>query len=868
MKIKRPLLMTAAGFVLGEVLGLHVSVGVNMSLCMVAGAAGSMMLTGALERAGNMHAGRRDRTWTGRSLWLWLLPVFVLAGMMRGDSVRSACEKELELGLSGRRMEVCGRVRTVTEREDGGLIVVLEKCEGVWGESETGQAEASEQENAAEQAEATSRVQLSRLQVYLDAPDAKANAKEYTGAGDGSMDRSIGGSTGRGFGESMVCPGNRIRVTGTVQEYDRAHNPGEFDYQLYYRSLKLNYRMFADRYEIQDRRTEFFRYILWQSGRWASGILEQTADPEEAGIYRAVLLGDKSGMNPSVRDLYQKSGIAHLLAVSGLHLSMVSMAAYGGLRKLGVGYGKAGILGGMMLTVYAVLTGASPSVVRALIMALCGFLAAYLGRTYDLMSALSLAALCLFWDSPYRICQAGVQLSFGALMGIGWLAPCLTGGVKRELKTRKKQIKEKKIGRLRMRKLQIRQLQIRQALFVSMSMQLVTIPPILYHFFQYPLYGIFLNFLVVPLMGGVVASGTGGILLGAWNRAAGRFALGTGHWILCWYELCCRIFAKLPGSVLMPGRPATWKMGVYYGSLLMLVWRRSHRLEHQKQAVWEWLPVIMALLLMMVPAPVHGLQVTFLDVGQGDGICMQSGKEVVLVDGGSTDETHLGENRLVPFLKSRGISKVTCVVVSHGDQDHISGLRYLLEEEPDIQVEQLVLPAIGRGDTVYAELETLALRRGSRILWMESGDVLSLKGFSVTCLYPSKGQGEEKDRNSHSLVLRVDYGGFHMLLTGDMTGDGEQELLSRTAPGTLSDIQVLKTAHHGSEYSTTEEWLEAVEPQWAVISYGEGNRYGHPHAAVLERLRGQGIMVFETAKSGAVMLRTDGERIWWEVFGD
>ncbi|MDO5405932.1 MAG: DNA internalization-related competence protein ComEC/Rec2 [Eubacteriales bacterium] len=815
MKIKRPLLILAAGFVLGEVLGLQMSVAVKIILWLVAGAAVSLMVTARRRAAGEaVHSDSHTeygafRIRTGRSLWLWLLPVFVFAGMMRADWVRNACEKELGLELSGRRMEVCGTVRTVEEREDGGLIVVMERCEGVWGECET------EREETAGQVEATCRERLSRLQVYLDAPE----------------------------NDWMVFPGNRIRVTGTVQAYDRARNPGEFDYRLYYRSLKLNYRMFADQCEILDGRKDFVRYALLQFGWWASGILEQTADPEEAGIYRAVILGDKSGMNPSVRNLYQKSGIAHLLAVSGLHLSMVSMAAYGGLRKLGTGYGKAGILGGAVLAAYAVLTGASPSVLRALIMALCGFLAAYLGRTYDLMSALSLAALCLFWDSPYRICQAGVQLSFGALIGIGWLAPCLTGEVKREL-------------------------QIRQALLVSMSMQLVTLPPILYHFFQYPLYGIFLNFLVVPLMGGVVASGTGGILLGAWNRAAGRFALGTGHWILCWYELCCRIFAKLPGYVLMPGRSSAWKMGVYYGSLMALAWRRAHRLEHQKQAGREWLPVMVSILLLMVPAPVHGLQVTFLDVGQGDGICMQSGKEVVLVDGGSTDETHLGKNRLAPFLKSRGISKVTCAVVSHGDQDHISGLRYLLEEEPDIQVEQLVLPAAGRGDVVYGELEALALRRGSRILWMESGEALSLKGFSVTCLYPSKEQGEENDRNCHSLVLRVDYGGFHMLLTGDMTGEGEQELLRRTAPGTLSDIQVLKIAHHGSEYSTTEEWLEAVGPQWAVISYGEGNRYGHPHDAVLERLRGQGSAVFETAKSGAVMLRTDGEKIWWEVFGD
>lgn len=739
---------------------------------------------------------------------------------MRADFVRRECDRELALGLDGKNAVVSGNVRTVTQREDGSCMVLLEHCR-------------------MEQDEMRDAVKFGRIQVYLDGSEQETDSR-----GNGAETHGLADA-----GVPAVCPGNRVRVAGTVSCYDTARNPGEFDYRLYYRSLKLNYRMFAEQCEILDGRKNRYRNGLWHLGRWAADVLDRTADPQESGIYRAVILGDKNGMDPSVRDLYQKNGIAHLLAVSGLHLSLVSMAAYGSLRKLGVGYGKSGILGGAVLISYAVLTGAAPSVRRALIMGLCGFLAAYLGRTYDLMSALSLAALCMFWDSPYLLCQAGVQLSFGALAGIGWLNPCLMGN-------------QKLSG-------------WKQALLMSICMQMVTLPPLLFHFFQYPFYGIFLNFLVVPLMGGVIASGTAGILLGAWSLTAGRFALGSGHWIFCWYEACCRFFEMLPFSVLVTGRPAVWKIGVYYGVLFAAVRHIAREKEMQKRKMTGLLLIVSAIILLMFPAPVRGLEVTFLDVGQGDGICIRSAKETVLVDGGSSDEKRLGENRLVPFLKSRGITEITYAVVSHGDQDHISGLEYLSEEEEDIRIENLVLPAAGRGDEVYRELERMAVRRGSQVIWMEQGQTLGIKQFSVTCLYPAGERSMENsqpasgvvdDRNTDSLVLRVDYGNFHMLLTGDMTGEGEIELLSQIPSGSLSDIQVLKAAHHGSGYSTTPEWLEAVCPQWTVISYGEGNRYGHPHETVIKRLAEHKIQVFQTAESGAVTLCTDGEKIWWKEY--
>ena len=177
--------------------------------------------------------------------------------------------------------------------------------------------------------------------------------------------------------------------------------------------------MIASSVEVRDRRCDWILEALRKISLRASANLERIAGAQDAGILRAVLLGDRTDLPEEVRTLYQENGIAHILALSGLHLSLVSLAVYGLLRKLGVGFGFSAMIAGVVLTGYALMSGSSASVIRALVMTLCGFGASYLGRTYDRRSALGLAGLILMWDSPYLLTQAGVQLSFGAILGIG-----------------------------------------------------------------------------------------------------------------------------------------------------------------------------------------------------------------------------------------------------------------------------------------------------------------------------------------------------------------------------------------------------------------------------------------------------------------
>ena len=263
----------------------------------------------------------------------------------------------------------------------------------------------------------------------------------------------------------------------------------------------------------------------------------------------------------------------------------------------------------------------------------------------------------------------------------------------------------------------------------------------------------------------------------------------------------------------------------------------------------------------------QGLQITTVDVGQGDCIYLTEDSGMhMLIDGGSSDKSNVADYQIMPYLKHEGVAYLDAVVVTHPDSDHISGICAMLEEmgTSGITVGTLYLPDvgdIGRNEE-YRELELLARSAGVQVGYLSVGDTLHCGEVMLTCIHPEKGW-EEAEPNAYSTVLYLTYGNFTALFTGDLEGEGEKSVRERLTEFSLESegVTMLKVAHHGSRNSTDEAFIQAVNPRIALISSGRNNRYGHPHEELLRRLEDHGCRIYQTQESGAITVTVKNGRV-------
>jgi competence protein ComEC len=647
-----------------------------------------------------------------------------------------------------------------------------------------------------------------------------------------------------------IGEGDRVLVDGRLGLFDPASNVGEFDSEKYYRSHGIYSKCNGKSITVLKKNENRILTVIF---RLKSGMVQackSLADEADAGVIMSVALGDKSELDGDIQGLYQRSGIAHILAISGLHISMVGMVAYGVLRWLGLGILESAAASICLIVAYGTMTGNATSAIRAVCMFSVGVNARVVGRKYDMITAAGLSAILILAEYPLLLFDSGFQLSFGAVLGIAVVFPVLRGLFPID--------SDRLSGCIAAR--------LVDAVLISISVSLVTIPVLLCSFHELPLYSLFLNMVVVPLMGLIMACSLGGCVVGMVFPLGGRFLFGTVHYTLTFVSWLCRLVSGLPNARLVPGDPTVAKLLVYYFLLFVLViliWRLSGA---GKKLVWllgrgaAVLAIITVMLLVMLYTPVTSLQVRMLSVGQGDGILVRiPGGMTLLVDGGSSDNKSLGKYVLAPCIKASGADTIDYVFVSHADNDHISGVKYLVENQQStgVKVGMLVVAANAVADAALEELKALCLGNGVSVALAGSDmDITGADGrFSIRLLYPAE-QPATTDRNAASMVLRLEYGDFSMLFTGDLGSDGERRLVEDAA-GSLR-CSVLKVAHHGSRYSSGEDFLSAAKPQYAMISCGEGNSYGHPHTETLERLEDLGIDYGVTAFGGEIDITSNG----------
>lgn len=636
--------------------------------------------------------------------------------------------------------------------------------------------------------------------------------------------------------------GNIVEVSGKWKEPERAGNPGQFDMAKWYQSQKIGMLMMECQIVLLDRKRDFWRQSIADIRERLKESLYGIAEPKEASLMCAMLLGDKNSLDEDVKKLYQDGGISHILAISGLHISMLGMLLFGLFRRMGLSLGTGGVIAGGVMGIYCVMTGLGVSAVRAFVMFVVYLGAQVFGRTYDLKNSLSLAVILILFQNPQFLFQGGFQLSVLAVAGLAYLYPVLKKRVKAQGKAS-------------------------DGFFISISVQLMIFPCVLYHFYQFSWPGIFVNFLVLPLMSVLLLAGLAGCVLGLFFPAAGILAFAPCHYILWFVEKLCRLSLEMPGAEQIWGRPEAVSIFLYYG-ILVFVFAALLR-EKKSGKTFRIVLYGCSLSVAVAGLSVHdrkGLEMAFLDVGQGESIFGRADGRNFLCDAGSSSVEQVGKYRIIPFLKCQGVSKLDYLFLSHMDGDHINGAEELLKEDAGISVGCLVMPELVKQDGKYRSLLAAAEERGIPVVRFHEGMGIDAGKWRLECLAPQKGaKGEEK--NADSLVLAVQYGEFRALLTGDVEGEGEERLIESGRAGRVS---VLKAAHHGSKNSTPDCFLQQTCPVVSIVSCGRENLYGYPSPELLQRLEAAGSVVYKTMESGAVMVASEGNgfevRCFWGNF--
>ena len=706
--------------------------------------------------------------------------------------------------------------------------------------------------------------------------------------------------------------GQILILQGTISLFDEATNEGQFDSRAFYRSQKIDFGVWVDSVERVEGQSDRFR--VWLSRvRVELGIpLSRYADDD--GVLSAMLLGDKTSLDSEIRSLYQKSGIAHVLAISGLHISLLGMALYRLLRhRCGLTYLWAGIVAASFLVAYTLMTGNAVSARRATGMLIVYLVADLLGRSYDMLSALSLIVILLLWENPFLVTNSGFQFSVAAVVGIG-VGQCVlvprVGSWKVVYGRRKKQddvvrcdaakcdVAKRDAAkcdaeRIRMQNLvdwmKRRMDKCLPGMMISLSIQFFTLPLVAYYYYEIPVYAILLNIPVLALIPYVLGLAVFGSLTGqiAFLQPLSFALCRVCGWVLHGYRWLCDASLLLPGARMITGKPSEVRVVVYYGLLgafYYVLWCGMKKKQRQmctkgaQAENQEWIRswfgfglglVLVLLLTFLFVRGKPEFELDILDVGQGDAIylCASDGTNF-MIDGGSTDVKKVGTYRILPFLKAKAIRKVDYWFVSHTDEDHISGLVEVMES--GYAVGTLVLAEAQKEDEKAHRLAELAQKNGIRVCYMKAGDVLGTRKedvvnernraetFRIECLYPTNNNDSE-DVNDRCLVLYYEDENFSAFFGGDISSEVEEQLVSA---GKCRQTDVLKASHHGSKYSNSDVLLHALHPRLTIASAGKKNRYGHPSPEAIARVDESGSTFYSTIDYGRIRVRfVDGEMV-------
>lgn len=625
-----------------------------------------------------------------------------------------------------------------------------------------------------------------------------------------------------------IEPGDRVNAGGILHAFEGPDNPGDRDPRLQARIHGCDGQMTCW--------TEPVRRVAGTPARWAiarpagrfrkalESINRKTLPSGAANLLNGIVLGDDQGMDPRWRQWFQRSGTVHILTVSGLHVGLVGLGAFGLLRRCRAPDALA--LGGMTLltTVYIAVAGMQPAGIRAGIMALAGTAGRIVGRRITPANGLMVAALLMLAFDPLLLFDAGFQLSFAATAGVCMIGPAFLCALGRD--------KVEGWG---------------GAIAASLGAQAAIAPLTALYFGVLTPISLVGNLVLVPLA-------TAALYTGLVAGLAGLVFLPLAAWLNTGTELilavlvkAARVAAGVPWASVPVAAPGPAFLTAYYLVLALgVAGALLHADPYRARRIWLWGLAISAGVFCGFGAAglKAGTRLTVLDVGQGAAVLVEFGADCCgVADGGPTAAGSAGV--LQNALQRGGIGRLGFAAITHLHDDHLGGLLPVMEHW---RLDRLVIPPAACRHARYSQTRALAARRRIPVRPLSAGGAILAGDSRVRILWPPAGDGPEND---YSLVMAIETCGARILITGDV-GTEVLEHLARERPDDLR-CSVLVVPHHGSRHSLSESFYAAAQPRLSVIPVGR-NRYGHPDDTVIQSLKRYGSVVWTTLEDGGAVI--------------
>ncbi len=643
--------------------------------------------------------------------------------------------------------------------------------------------------------------------------------------------------------------GSIIAIFGCPEMPPLPSNPGEFNYRRY---LQMNNIYFQyclhdelDYKILQGVNGSPWQYYIIQPVRnkiWS--ILDDHVPSPTVDILKALILGERQDIDRPIMESFQRSGVIHVLAISGLHVGFILLIFLMIFSILNLRYRLKIILTLLFLFVFVALIDFKAPVLRASIMAAIYFLAKLTERRGNALNIVGLAGLLILAFDPKQLFQAGFQFSFVAVGSILYGYPKLSRLLPRLSQYRWASLFNKFIGR---------------PLIVSFTAILGTTPLTWWYYGTFQFGALFINLLIIPAIGLLVILTF--ILLTVGTLGFG-FVDGLGlllHKFFMGILTIIQFFSSLPMvQIDLPNPPITAILILSMGVILIF------KLYNIRRLIYPALLMILVLLICILPDQKdEKMQVTFVNVGQGDGAIIQfPNQAVMVVDAGENNEAlNAGQRYMLPLLKYYNINRIKYMVGTHAHSDHIGGISTILKK---VRVDTLVLPDYQYENKLYSNMLKTAKNKNIPLLFKKRGDFLYPDtGCRVYILHPFGSYMEKHDQSGHevnnsSIVMKIQYAETAFLLTGDLEMDAEQCLLNYDS---FLRADVLKVGHHGSKTSTSEAFLSLIQPYYSIISVGRFNNFYHPSRRTVQRLIINQAHPFRTDYFGGLVFTSDGKNV-------